>query len=89
MLILGPVLVIVLPYLIKVERIEEFDRSVESGHDEANVLDVSHLRNGVLGSLFRLKILLAGSGCIAATFLHTHFTHLLIAHSAYILKLVL
>ena len=93
MLILSPVLVVILPDLVEVERIEEFDRSVECGHNEADVLDVSEFRDGLLWRLFCLKILSAGTGCIgSAPFLLFETTKsevLLIAHRAYILKLVL
>ena len=93
MLVIGPVLVVVFPHLVKVEGIEEFDCPIISGHNEADVLDVSEFRDGVLGSLFCFQILLASSRCIGTTpfhRLHTHIkTGLLITHSANILKLVL
>ena len=92
MLVLSPVLVVVLPDLVEVEGVEELDRSIKSGHDESDVLDVSELRDGILGRLFCLVILFAGSRSIgSAPFLclQAHLAVLLIAHCAYILKLVL
>ena len=92
MLVFSPVLIVILPYLVEVERVKEFDCSIKCGHDKADVLDVSELRNRILGRLFCLEILFAGSRCIGtAPFLclQTHLADLLITHCAYILKLVL
>ena len=43
MLVVTPTLVIVLPHLIEVEWVEELDCAVETGGNEAYVLDVPHL----------------------------------------------
>ena len=92
-LVFSPVLVVILPHLVEVERVEELDRSIECGHDKADVLDVSELRDGVLGSLFRFKIRFSSSGAIGDTpflRLHVHIeAGLLIAHRTHILELVL
>ena len=92
MLILGPVLVVIFPHLVEVECVKEFDRAIKSCYDEPDVLDVSELRDGILGRLFCLVILFAGSRCVGSTpflCLQAHLAVLLIAHCAYILKLVL
>ena len=66
MLILGPVLVVIFPHLVEVECVKEFDRAIKSGHDEPDVLDVSELRDWILGRLFCLVILFAGSRSIGS-----------------------
>lgn len=47
-LVLCSCLVVVLPYLVKVECVEEFNSAVERGGDESDVFDVSQLRDWVL-----------------------------------------
>lgn len=51
MLVFMSHLVVILPYLVEVERIEELDRAVESCHDQADILDVCQLGDWFLNCL--------------------------------------